>query len=86
MISVDGLIKEVSSLKVSSEQLSFLLSAAGQELQSSTNMISTIVQGSRTGQDAVVSLGAASKSLLDASASIKTLERTCDECVAILSR
>ena len=86
MISVEELIKEVSSLKMSSEQLSTMFSGAGQALQGSTNAISALVRGSRTGQEAVASLSIASKSLIDAAASVKTLERTCDECVAQLSK
>lgn len=86
MASVDELIREVSSLKMSSEQLSTMFSSAGQNLQESTNVIAELVRGSRTGQDAVVSLGIASKSLLDAAASVTTLGRTCDDCVAQLSK
>ena len=86
MISIDELIREVSALKMSSEQLSTMFSGAGQNLQGSTNAISAIVRGSRTGQEAVASLGVASKSLLDAAASIKTLSRTCDECIANLAK
>jgi len=86
MISIDELIKEVSFLKISSEQLSTMFSAAEQNLQGSTNTISALVRGSRTGQDAVASLSVASKSLLDAAASIKTLGRTCDKCIAQLSK
>ncbi len=86
MISIEELIKEVSSLKMTSDQLSTMFSGAGQNLQGSTNAISTLVRGSRTGQDAVASLSIASKSLLDAAASIKALGRTCDECVAQLSK
>ena len=86
MVSIDELIREVSSLKMLSEQLSTMFSGAGQNLQESTNAIAALVRGSRTGQDAVASLGVASKSLLDAAASITTLGRTCDECVAQLSK
>lgn len=87
MASVDEIIREVSALKVTSEQLSVMFSSAGQSLQQSTTSIASIVgQRSRSGQEAVASLGAASKSLLDAAASITTLGRTCDECVTQLSK
>ena len=86
MISIEELIKEVSSLKMSSEQLSYMLSQSGNDLHNQTNYISNLVRGSRSGMDAVTSLNVASKSLLDAAASTKTLERTCDECVAQLSK
>ena len=86
MISVEELIREVSSLKMSSERLTDMISGAGKNLLESTNMISMLVRGSRTGQDAVASLSVASKSLLDAAASIRTLGNTCDECVTQLSK
>ncbi len=86
MISYEELIKEVSLLKVSSEELSIMFSAAAQELQGSTNAITAIVRGSRSGEEAVTSLSVACRSLLDAAAAVKTLERTCDECVAQLSK
>lgn len=86
MISIEELIREVSSLKMTSEQLSTMFSEAGQSLQESNNAITALVRGSRTGQEAVMSLGVASRSLMNAAASIKTLERTCDECIAQLSK
>lgn len=86
MISIEELIREVSSLKMSSEQLSTMFSHAGRDLQERTNAIAALVRGSRTGMDAVSSLSVASKSLLNAAASITTLGRTCDECVAQLSK
>ncbi len=86
MASIDELIRQVTSLKQSSEQLTTMFSAAGQSLQGSTNTITSLVRGSRTGQEAVSSLAVASKSLLDAAASIRTMGRTCDECIAQLSK
>lgn len=86
MISVEELIREVSTLKASSEQLTDLFNGAGQRLTESTNTIAMLVRGSRTGQDAVASLGVASKSLIDAAMSVKTLGNTCDECAAQLSK
>ena len=86
MASVNELISEVQSLKVSSGELSEMLAYAGANLQNNTQAIASLVAGSRTGMEAVSSLGAASKSLLDSAASIKTLERTCDDCVSQLSK
>ena len=85
-MSFDELIREVSSLKMSSGQLAIMFSSAGQSIQGDTNAIASIVRGSRSGQEAVVALGIATKSLLDAAASLKTMERTCDECINQLSR
>ena len=86
MASVNELISEVQSLKVSSEELSEMLAYAGSNLQNNMQAIASLVAGSRTGMEAVSSLGVASKSLLDSAASIKTLGRTCDDCVAHLSK
>ena len=85
-MSVEEIVREVSSLKMSSGQLAIMFSSAGQSLQGSTNQIASIVRGSRSGQEAVAALGIATKSLLDAAASISTMERSCDDCIAQLSR
>lgn len=86
MISIEELTKEVSSLKVSSEQLSGMFGMASEELNKSTMSIAALVKGSRSGQDAVSALGMATKSLRDASMTIRDLSRTCDECVVELSK
>ena len=86
MISIDELIKEIYSLKQSSEQLSTMFSYGGQNLHNNTAIITNLVRGSMTGQEAAFSLSVASQSLLAASATIKTLSRTCDNCIANLSK
>lgn len=86
MISVDKIVGEINLLKMSSEELSYMLNGAGQDLKESTNIIANIVKGSRTGQEAVTSLSIASQSLLVASASIINLCRTCDKCVSELTK
>lgn len=86
MISIEELIKELYSLKQSSEQLSTMFSYGGQNLHNSTAVITNLVQGSVTGQEAAFSLSIASRSLLEASATILTLSRTCDNCIANLSK
>ena len=86
MVSMNELIGEVYSLKVSSEELSEMLAYAGSNLQDNMHAIAALVAGSRTGMDAVSSLGIASKSILDSAASIKTLGRMCDDCIAQMSK
>ena len=86
MVSMNELISEVSLLKVSSEELSEMLAYAGSNLQDNMHAIAALVTGSRTGMEAVTSLGIASKALLDSAASIRTLGRTCDDCVSHLSK
>lgn len=86
MISIDELIKELYSLKQSSEQLSTMFSYGGQNLNNSTAVITNLVRGSVTGQEAAFSLSIASRSLLEASATILTLSRTCDNCISNLSK
>ena len=86
MVSMNELISEVSSLKISSEEISEMLAYAGSNLQDNMHAIAALVTGSRTGMEAVSSLGIASKSILDSAASIKTLVRTCDDCIAQISK
>lgn len=86
MISIEELIKEVSSIKVTSDQISIMMGTAGQNMQSSSASIAALVRGSRTGEEAVASLSIAARSVSEAAVSIRALSRTCDECVAHLSR
>lgn len=86
MATVDELISEVYALKIQSEELSGMLSQAGAVLQDDVRSIAAIVNGSRTGMEAVSSLGVASKALMDSAASISTLGRTCEECASQLSK
>ena len=86
MISYEEMIQEVSSLKVSSDQLSTMFRYACDELNQNYRHISAVVKGSHTGQEAVISLEAAIRSLQEAVVSINVLSRTCDECVSQLSR
>lgn len=86
MLSIDELIREVSSIKVSSDQLATMVGAANVSMANQSGMIANLVQGSRTGQDAVMALNVASRSMAEAASSMKTLSRTCDDCVANLSK
>ena len=86
MPSVQELIREVSSIKSSSEQLSTMVGVANTNLASQSSMITSLVQGSRTGQEAVMALSVAARSLADAASSMKALSRACDECLSDLSK
>ncbi len=86
MASVQELIQEVSSIKAASEQLVNMVGAANQSLAGQASEIAHLVQGSRTGQDAVMALGVAVRSLADAAASMRKLSHSCDECLRDLSR
>jgi len=86
MASVQELVSEITALKNTSEELSNMLSYAGTGLQDNISAIVSVVMGSRSGQEAVMSLSVASKSVLDSAASIRTLGRSCDECIAELSK
>lgn len=86
MPSIQEVIREVSSIKASSEQLSNMVGAANQSLSEQSSIIANLVQGSRTGQDAVMALSVAARSLADAASSMRTLSRSCDDCLKDLSR
>lgn len=86
MLSYQELIGEVYNIKVKSEELSSMVAAANVNLSSQVSIIANIVRGSHTGQDAVMSLGVAVRSLSEASAVMKTLSRTCDDCINNLSK
>ena len=86
MISFEELIREVSSIKVSSDQLASMVISAGNGLSANATNISMLVRGSRTGMDAVMGLNVASRSLNEAATSIRTLSKTCNECVAHLAK
>ena len=85
MLSIQELINEVSSIKQSSMRLSAAVNAASQELNHQGAVIAGLVQGSRTGQEAVVVVGTATRALTDASASMAELGRTCDRCTQSLT-
>lgn len=86
MASVEQIIKEVSALKASSEQLSQMISVSAQELGASANAVAALVRGSRTGADAAQALSASTQALLKSAASMITLGRTCEKCVQSMSK
>lgn len=85
-MSIEELIQEVSGIKVSSDELSTRVSAAGTDLTNQSNVIASLVRGSRTGQEAVMALSVAARAVSIAAASMKKLSRTCDECITNLAK
>ena len=87
MASFDDLMREITSLKHSSEELSTMIKYAGDELNNYSAVIMSLGgRISESGRRADSAVGVASRSLLEASASMLTLSRTCDECVNQLTK
>ena len=86
MVSINQLITEVVHIKQDSEQLSQMTSAAGDNLQNTNNHIATLVRGSASGQEAVISVSQAARSLKEAAVTMQQLSRICEECAAKLSK
>lgn len=78
MPSIQELIGELQSIKTSSNELSSMVAAAGGTLNTQANAIGALVRGSQSGQQAVMAVGVAARSLSQAAAAMKTLGRTCD--------
>ena len=86
MLSIQELTEELSSVKQQSRPLAAAVGAAHQELGKQSAQIGGLVQGSRTGQDAVRALQSASQALANAGMSITALERSCDACIQNLRK
>ena len=84
MNSLQELIGQIGAIKTSSDELSQMVAAAQASLLAQSSAIAQIVRGSRSGQDAVMAMSAAARTLVNASASMRTLSRTCEQCVASL--
>ena len=85
-MNIDEIIREISSIKASSDDLAFMVGVANTNLANQSTVITSLVQGSKTGQDAVMTLSAAARSLSNAASSMRQLSRTCDECVQNLKK
>lgn len=85
-MSIEELIRETSSMKVSAEELSARLAATSQGLsQSNSNMVS-LVTGSRRGEDAVRAVADAVRALQNSSLLIKQMGRECEEFIHQVSQ
>lgn len=80
MLSINQIIQEVVVIEHSSDELSQMISEASQELRKDTQRIAALVQGSSTGEQALMALNVASRSLAEAAVSMKALSRTCVDC------
>ena len=79
MMELQELVVSLQQLKSSSSELSNMVSAAGQSLSTQARNIASLTRPSQSGQQASHAVSVASQGLLRAAASMKTLERTCDE-------
>lgn len=86
MLSIEELAREVASIKATSEQLSTMVGTANVALSKQAGWIANIVRGSKTGQDAVMALSVATRSLADAATSMRTLGHTCEMCIQNLTK
>lgn len=86
MASIQELIAEVYSIKQRSEELSTMVGAANQDLAHQGAVITGLVRGSQTGQDAAMALIDATRALADAAVSMRALGRSCDSCLQQLSK
>jgi len=86
MPSIEELIREVSTIKLSSDELSDYIANANVILSTQSIGIAALVKGSRTGQEAVMALTTATRGLADAASSMKALSRISEECVHNLSK
>ena len=79
MMELQELVVSLQQLKSSSSVLSNMVSAAGQSLSTQARNIASLTRPSQSGQQAAFAVSTASQGLLRAAASMKALERTCDE-------
>ena len=86
MSSIQELIAEITSIKRSSDDLAVMIGMANTGLTAQSTAIAAIVQGSRTGAEAVMSLSIAARSLANAASSMKALSRACDDCLSALTK
>ena len=86
MLSVQEIIREVTTIKESSERLIQTVGVANIDLATHASQLTNLVQGSHTGQDSVMALSVASRSLADAISSMKQLSKTCEGCISELSK
>lgn len=86
MPSIEELVREVSSIKVSSDELSSYIANANVILSTQSTGIAALVRGSQTGQEAVMALSVATRGLADAASSMKALSRISENCVHNLTK
>ncbi|MBR3581567.1 MAG: hypothetical protein IKN95_11360 [Lachnospiraceae bacterium] len=85
MASIQELVNTAHSIKTTSNELSNMTAAASQSLKQKAAEIGMLVRGSVSGQEAVMAVNIASKSLADAAVSMNALSRICDNTITSLS-
>lgn len=86
MTSIQELIGQLQGLKADGEELSTIVVASADGLNSQGQQVAALVRGSSSGQQAVGAISNASRALRDAAASVKRLGRSCDSCISNLSK
>lgn len=86
MASIQEVVNAAHSIKTTSGQLAQMSGMASQALQQKGSEIASIVRGSSTGQEAVQAVVVAARSLANAAASMKSLERACESCITNLTK
>lgn len=86
MANVQEIINEINSIKESSEKLGLSVGTSNISLAEQSSKIASLLQGSHSGQEVVIALSVASRSLADAASSMKMLGRTCESCIAEISK
>lgn len=77
MATIDAIITEVKQFNSTSEQLIYMLTDTSKSLQINCYDISRILNGSRTGMEAVHAVNVASRLLTNAAGSMQSLCRVC---------
>ncbi len=84
MSSIQELTDEIIGIKEKTEELASAVGSANLDLASQSAGISNIVRGSRTGEEAVMALSDATRSLSDVITSMRLLAESCDSCASQL--
>ena len=84
-MSIDELIREVSSIETSSKEMTSRVAAAAQSLSTSNTALTSLVRGNKKGEEAVLAVAAAVSSLRKATAAVHSLTDACDKCIGELS-
>lgn len=80
-MALQDLVVSLQQIKTQSSELAGMVAAAGQNLSKQSQNIATLTRPSETGQQAAFALSTASQALQRAAASMKTLERTCEDVI-----
>ena len=85
-ISKGEIIREISSLKLDTEEKSAMIAASASALEEECGYINALGEGSESGVQATQAMIGAIHSLRDAAAVMLSLSRACTDCIASLSK